>query len=91
MSLSAITPLTSTTTTQQSATTVGEAIQRTFTQLYSHSNQSYQQVATMAAGNSTQDLIGIQEITGDYAITMNLASTLARKALTAVETVIKAQ
>ncbi|MFS1562354.1 MAG: type III secretion system inner rod subunit SctI [Candidatus Arsenophonus phytopathogenicus] len=36
-------------------------------------------------------MLAIQQTTSDYQVEMSLLSTLARKALTTVETVIKAQ
>lgn len=56
-------------------------------------NQVEQQVTDILQTGDLDlsSLLAIQQTTSDYQVEMSLLSTLARKALTTVETVIKAQ
>lgn len=66
-------------------------LSKVISQAYRQHHQVVQQVTDTLQTDDLSSLIAIQQTTNDYQVEMSLLSTLARKALTAVETVIKAQ
>lgn len=66
-------------------------LQQAISQLYRQHNQVEQQVTDTLQTGDLSSLLAIQQTTSDYQVEVSLLSTLARKALTTVETVIKAQ
>lgn len=53
--------------------------------------QVHEKLATLSQLDNAQSYINLQSTLNDYTVTMNLASTLARKSLNIVETLLKAQ
>ncbi|HGJ5891000.1 MULTISPECIES: type III secretion system inner rod subunit SctI [Arsenophonus] len=66
-------------------------LQQVISQAYRQHYQVEQQVTDTLQTDDLSSLLAIQQTTHDYQVEMSLLSTLARKALTTVETVIKAQ
>ncbi|WGL98649.1 type III secretion system inner rod subunit SctI [Arsenophonus sp. aPb] len=66
-------------------------LQQVISQAYQQHYQVEQQVIDTLQTDDLFSLLAIQQTTHDYQLEMSLLSTLARKALTTVETVIKAQ
>lgn len=66
-------------------------LQQVISQAYQQHYQVEQQVADTLQTDDLSSLLAIQQTTHDYQLEMSLLSTLARKALTTVEMVIKAQ
>ncbi|HGJ5859869.1 MAG TPA: type III secretion system inner rod subunit SctI [Arsenophonus nasoniae] len=66
-------------------------LQQVISKAYRQHHQVEQQVADTLQIDDLSSLLAIQQTTHDYQLEMSLLSTLARKALTTVETVIKAQ
>lgn len=66
-------------------------LQQAISQAYRQHNQVEQQVTDTLQAGDLSSLLAIQQTTSNYQTEMSLLSILARKALTTVETVIKAQ
>lgn len=58
---------------------------------FQYEKQIQEKLATLSQLSDDQSYIKLQTTLNDYTITMNLASTLARKSLNIVETLLKAQ
>ncbi|HEJ9628197.1 type III secretion protein [Proteus mirabilis] len=58
---------------------------------FQYEKQIQEKLATLSQLSDVQSYTKLQTTLNDYTITMNLASTLARKSLNIVETLLKAQ
>lgn len=63
----------------------------TVTSGFQYETQIQEKLATLSQLSDVQSYTKLQTTLNDYTITMNLASTLARKSLNIVETLLKAQ
>ncbi|MBG2915650.1 type III secretion system inner rod subunit SctI [Proteus cibarius] len=63
----------------------------TVTNSFQYEKQIQEKLTTLSQLSDTQSYTKLQTTLNDYTITMNLASTLARKSLNIVETLLKAQ
>ncbi|MCK9781280.1 type III secretion system inner rod subunit SctI [Proteus columbae] len=63
----------------------------TVTSGFQYEKQIQKKLATLNKLSDVQSYTELQTTLNDYTITMNLASTLARKSLNIVETLLKAQ
>ncbi|MBG3081273.1 type III secretion system inner rod subunit SctI [Proteus mirabilis] len=64
---------------------------KTVTHSFQYEKQIQEKLATLGKLTDVQSYTKLQTTLNDYTITMNLASTLARKSLNIVETLLKAQ
>ncbi|CRL63874.1 type III secretion system inner rod subunit SctI [Proteus penneri] len=58
---------------------------------FQYETQIHEKLATLSQLSDVHSYTKLQTTLNDYTITMNLASTLARKSLNIVETLLKAQ
>lgn len=64
---------------------------KSITSGFQYEKQIQEKLATLSQLSDAQSYTELQITLNDYTITMNLASTLARKSLNIVETLLKAQ
>ncbi|WP_099076257.1 type III secretion system inner rod subunit SctI [Proteus alimentorum] len=64
---------------------------KSITSGFQYEKQIQEKLATLSQLSDAQSYTELQTTLNDYTITMNLASTLARKSLNIVETLLKAQ
>lgn len=64
---------------------------KSITSGFQYEKQIQEKLATLSQLSDVQSYTELQTTLNDYTITMNLASTLARKSLNIVETLLKAQ
>lgn len=66
-------------------------VTKTIASGFQYETQMQEKLATLSQLSDVQSFTKLQTALNDYTITMNLASTLARKSLNIVETLLKAQ
>ncbi|MEQ4924306.1 type III secretion system inner rod subunit SctI [Proteus hauseri] len=71
--------------------TLSSMMTRSITSGFQYEAQIQEKLATLSQLSDIQSYTKLQTTLNDYTITMNLASTLARKSLNIVETLLKAQ
>lgn len=71
--------------------TLSSIIAKTVSSGFQYETQIEEKLMTLSQLSTAQSYTQLQTALNDYTITMNLASTLARKSLNIVETLLKAQ
>lgn len=79
------------TSNEPNSETLSSAMTKSVASGFQYEQQIQEKLSTLSQLTDAQSYTELQMTLNDYTITMNLASTLARKALNVVETLLKAQ